>query len=96
MHQEQFKFKPQINNMSKAYRRPPCQKTEDFLLNAGRLAKEKIDMLRSEKMYSEQAECNFRPKISKYSERIMSDRCKDAYGNKLNKFDGLYEDAMRK
>ncbi len=53
MMQEQFKFKPQINNVSKSYKRPPNQRTEDFLLNAGRQAKEKIDMLRSEKMYSE-------------------------------------------
>ncbi len=26
----------------------------------------------------------------------MSDRCRDAYGNKIDKFSNLYEDALRK
>jgi hypothetical protein len=66
------------------------------LINKGKIAKEKVDAKRSEQLYIEQNSCNFKPALSKHSERIMNERQRDANGNKMNKFSNLYEDAVRR
>ena len=59
---------------SKYMMRPNNEKAEDFLINAGKIAKEKLEARRTELLYAEQNSCNFRPAISKRSERIVNNR----------------------
>jgi hypothetical protein len=98
---EGITFQPHINKRSKSMRRVNNEKPEEFLLRYGQAVKEKIDSQRIEKYRNETEGLDFKPKISKMSERIMTQ--KDAYLNSqmmgsqvYAKFDRLYEDAKRR
>ena len=82
--------------------KPKVEKSEDFLINQGKLMKEKLDQKRSEIMQHELEECKFRPSISKKSEQIMNVKVLGNYPNMnqkpplTSKFTSLYEDAQRR
>lgn len=98
----QFTFKPEINETSKILGQRK-EKTEEALIKYGQQVREKVEQLRCEIIFKEQAECKFKPEISKKSEKILSERYDHGVPYQevgkpplMDKFSTLYEDAKRR
>eukprot|EP00347_Sterkiella_histriomuscorum_P010260 403376977 len=91
--QEQYTYQPQINAVSRSIPR-----SEDNLIKYGQQVREKIEQKRTEILLQEQAECKFRPMITKKSAQLLSDRYhpNGEVDRSSDKFSNLYEDAKRR
>lgn len=87
--------------MSRSLRRVNNEKPEDFLIKYGKAVKDKLDSQRMDNLRKEVEGLDFRPRISKMSERIamVKDGIAMSQGSARSlgdKFDRLYDDAKRR
>ena len=95
MNQDEFSFKPHINDMSRMLGRPKNEKAEDCLINYGRAVRERMEQRRCEQAMMELSQCRFQPAITRKSEMILSERGRPIEEG-ADKFDSLYNDARRR
>lgn len=59
--EQNLTFKPEINPISRYFGRPEHEKLEDYLNQKAKSKQDRIDKKRSELIFSEHAECKFKP-----------------------------------
>ena len=102
-------FHPKINDVSQYFGAPNHLKPEENLIQKGILAKDKIDQMRAEVMYTDQKSCSFHPKINNnsrkianqrqrfFEDEIVADERTESVGrSKPNQHLQLYDDAMKR
>lgn len=97
---DQYPFKPEICDRSRQLAEQQGRDcAEHELLRYGDQVKSRLEQLRSELQFREQAECVFRPTLiaKRRTEKLVSDRRQfnDA-GDDVSRFAELYEDAVKR
>ena len=72
--EEELTFQPQINPISRFFGRPDDERPEDYLMNKGRMTKEKLEKKRSEALFKRTEDCVFHPTVNKQSMRMVNER----------------------